>query len=138
MAHFFTSLVIRGKRDHIMREEMAATRCVSETQTRSPVHMVSARGETAELFCCHWLREERLLPARPTIGCRGEQRSAYSSHPCYSRVRIQKPHEPRRIVARAHTTDSEIKEIDLLGSNLINPTSRKYQSIIILNADHNS
>jgi len=102
MAHFFTSLVIRGKRDHIMREEMATTRCVSETQTRSPVHMVSARGDTAELFYCHWLREKRLLPARPIIGCRGEQRSAHSSHPCYSRVRIQKPREPRR-VSRTHT-----------------------------------
>lgn len=35
---------------------------------------------------------------------------------------------------RTPTRDSEIKEIDLLGLNLMNPTSREYQSIVMLNA----
>lgn len=108
-----------------------------ETQTRSPVHMVSARGDAAEPVCpfyCHWLREKRLLPARTATGYRGELRSAHLSNPCYSRVRIQKLCESRGRVAHTHTKDSEIKEIDLLGLNLMNPTSRECQSISMLNA----
>lgn len=35
---------------------------------------------------------------------------------------------------RTPTKDSEIKEIGLLGLNLMNPTSREYQSIVTLNA----
>jgi len=45
---------------------------------------------------------------------------------------------PGECRAHTHTTDSEIKQIDFLGSNLINPTSPAYQNIIILNAVNNS